>query len=116
MDKNPCLGRKPTAFWSKMPEGIMNSAKQEWSRWIKWNLSGDELDCDSDDEEAGLLKLYQRMKPDYTFRLNEHGEPILPENWATKGNLASWKHILRSYMKMHYSECETNKVDCMLKI
>ena len=101
IEKNQYLGRKPKAFWSNLPESVMKPVDERWSRWIKQNLTGDELDPnESDEEESGLLKFYQRLKPDYAFRINEHGHPILPENWATKSNLEDWKHVLRFFIKI----------------
>lgn len=40
-------------------------------------------------------------KTDYVFDRNSLGEPLIPENYK-RVNLETQKHIVRSFLKIHY--------------
>lgn len=113
VEKNQYLGRKPKAFWNRLPKDMTKPLEETWNEWVGNNVTADERagkspdDTDSDCE-VGMMKVYQRMKPEYDFRMNGDGEPIIPENWKTlapEGRLDTWKHIVRTYIKVQYSRC-----------
>ena len=101
VEKNDDIGRWPKNFWTNMPVDLLQPASAKWRTWAQKNLTDDEHDPNDSDEEAGELRVYNRLKAEYVFETNNQ-EPILPENVVVRNNLPEMKHIIRSFLKIHY--------------
>lgn len=103
VEKNNDIGQRPRNFWKNMLDDVTKPADSKWRKWAQKNLTDDECSENDSDEDTCDLKVYNRSKAEYIFKKNKDQVPILPEN-AASHDLAEMKHIIRSFLKVHYRE------------
>lgn len=103
-DYNNSFGHGRKNFLKTCPQGITQQFASEWETWCSGNVTDDETEEGKGTEGSRQVVIKGGVvarKADFEFKRNSTGEPMIPEDYP-KLNLETRKHIIRSFLKIHY--------------